>query len=301
MKSNSFQFLLPSKEDGRWPADKVVVVALIGKSTDLAGGGKGHAFRNLLSHSVFGPQPELDLGEEQTRVEGFFCAQENVVYLHLRSTLDTSVLCRICRDLKNKIDENGFLTCWSELRYSAARALLFLFSVSHLLVLYHPSHVFDLSYIQMFLAIDACRQKLLRHVTDTLRSVPGVPSGWVNQGRPCPPRVLFYFASCPPAVARQKARAGRPASEQLQHSLEDQIYRLLRKVRVITNASAQSLFALPGNQPFVHVESAAPAGDGDPLLAHVRLLQRLCHQSADRMPRSLRADIGGVPLSAVLC
>ena len=51
----------------------------------------------------------------------------------------------------------GLLTVWSELRYSAARALLFLFSVSHLVVLHHPNHVFDLSYIPLFLAIDACR------------------------------------------------------------------------------------------------------------------------------------------------
>ncbi|XP_043230940.1 protein SMG8-like isoform X2 [Amphibalanus amphitrite] len=178
--------------------------------------------------------------------------------------------------MRETIDESGLLTVWSELRYSAARALLLLFSVSHLVVLHHPNHVFDLSYIPLFLAIDACRQRLLRPVSDTLRSVAGLPSGWVNHGRPCPPRVLFHFGSVPPAVARHRPRSGRPATEQLQHSLEDQIYRLLRKVRLITNASVQSLFALPGNQPFVFVEGGRPPGDSDPLLAQVRLLHKLC-------------------------
>ena len=38
----------------------------------------------------------------------------------------------------------------------------------------------------------------------------------------------------------------------------------------------QSLFALPGNQPFVFVEGGRTPGDADPLLAQVRLLQKLC-------------------------
>lgn len=53
----------------RWPSEKVTVVSLIGKSTDINGGGKGGAFRNLLSTSVFGGQWDSD-GPEQQVTEG---------------------------------------------------------------------------------------------------------------------------------------------------------------------------------------------------------------------------------------
>jgi len=38
--------------------------------------------------------------------------------------------------------------------------------------------------------------------------------------------------------------------------LEDVIYRVLRKTRIITNNPKSALFALPANQQFVHIMSA---------------------------------------------
>lgn len=51
----------------------------------------------------------------------------------------------------------GFLTVWTDLKYKYARAVLFLFLVSHVLIVAHPVHVFDLSYIQLFKAVDSVR------------------------------------------------------------------------------------------------------------------------------------------------
>ena len=46
-----------------------------------------------------------------------------------------------------------------------------------------------------------------------------------------------------------------PPIKRLEYSLEDQIYRILRKARIITNVASNSLFAVPANQEFVYVET----------------------------------------------
>ena len=39
-------------------------------------------------------------------------------------------------------------------------------------------------------------------------------------------------------------------------ALEDQIYKIFRKTRIITNNPNSALFAIPTNQPFVHIMSS---------------------------------------------
>lgn len=64
----------------------------------------------------------------------------------------------------------------------------------------------------------------------------------------------------------------------MQHALEDQIYRIFRKSRVLTNQSSNCLFTVPANQAFVYV---IPAVDEDPvgaLLGQLRSNCILCEQ-----------------------
>lgn len=66
----------------------------------------------------------------------------------------------------------------------------------------------------------------------------------------------------------------------LQHALEDQIYRIFRKSRVLTNQSSNCLFTVPANQAFVYV---LPASDEDPvgaLLSQLRSNCILCEQDS---------------------
>lgn len=94
---------------------------------------------------------------------------------------------------------------------------------------------------------------------------------WLTLGRLCSPRVLFYFEQRPPDTEVGNLKS-------LQHLMEDQIYRLLRKCRIITNIryytcviisqfqsfksivlivpSTNSLFAIPSNQEFVFFPSS---------------------------------------------
>lgn len=87
--------------------------------------------------------------------------------------------------------------------------------------------------------------------------------------------MLFYFETCPIALQNPDSDAN---IKKLEHSLEDQIYHMLRKNRIVTNIryiiayqitlklnktlklfffafSSNSLFAIPANQEFVYVHT----------------------------------------------
>nr|CAD7392788.1 unnamed protein product [Timema cristinae] len=208
-------------------------------------------------------------------IEGYYDTKQKVIYLHLRGVFDVHTLVKTFDQVSKDLDEKGYLCVWAEIKHKYARALMFLFIVSHVLVLSHPTHSFDISYIYLFRALDATRQKVQNSVMDQLRSVVGIPKEWISAGRPCAPRVLFLFETCPApfrdvpvgekskvmdmlrnAGATNKSQAaGKPSIKKLEHSLEDQIYHILRKSRVVTNNSSNSLFAIPANQEFVFVNT----------------------------------------------
>jgi protein SMG8 len=51
----------------------------------------------------------------------------------------------------------GYLSVWADMRYRYARALMFLFNVSHILIISHPTHIFDINYVHLFRALDVMR------------------------------------------------------------------------------------------------------------------------------------------------
>lgn len=76
------------------------------------------------------------------------------------------------------------------------------------------------------------RQKTSTQLSDFLSAIPNLPKDWISNGRPCSPRVLFYFESCPPIFRDVESEAN---IKKLEHSLEDRIYQVLRKNRIVTN------------------------------------------------------------------
>ena len=137
-----------------------------------------------------------------------------------------------------------------------------------------PGHTFDLSYVQLFKSLDNLRNKLQPSVCALLRSLGvGVAREWVSQGRPASPRLLFLFLSAPLALRgdggrrdeRKDAKPNRhPPIKRLEHSLEDQIYRILRKAKIITNVASNSLFAVPSNEAYCYVETGGRGSAMDP-------------------------------------
>nr|CAD7262909.1 unnamed protein product [Timema shepardi] len=279
MKSNKFKFPdIPLENDIPLPQQKVMVVSFFGKSQYSAKSCKSAAVEAFPGRQIFQTSllddPTVD-PEMLCDIEGYYDTKQKVIYLHLRGVFDVHTLVKTFDQVSKDLDEKGYLCVWAEIKHKYARALMFLFIVSHVLVLSHPTHSFDISYIYLFRALDATRQKVQNSVMDQLRSVVGIPKEWISAGRPCAPRVLFLFETCPApfrdvpdgdkskvmdmlrnAGATNKSQAaGKPSIKKLEHSLEDQIYRILRKSRVVTNNSSNSLFAIPANQEFVFVNT----------------------------------------------
>lgn len=176
--------------------------------------------------------------------------------MHLRGLLDTHTLLTEYDKFVERQDCKDFLSVWAHMRDKYARALLVMFHISHVIILTHPTHTFDYSYVHLFRAMDivryilifsmnmlSCnlksqthvlisRQKVSPQLSDVLSCIYSLPKDWISNVRPCSPRVLFYFETCPTVF--QDATNGANIKK-LEHSLEDQIYQVLRKNRIVTN------------------------------------------------------------------
>lgn len=270
---NSFSFKYPSADDIRPPArdQQVVVVSFFGKSCYLSKGCKASVVDDALGRRVF-TSSLLESYQSNTNIyselKGYYDPKQRVLYLHLCGTFDVRGLADIYEKLKPELGNKGFLREWAQLRHDYARSLLFLFCVSHVLVCTHPSVVFDTSYIRLFRALDSVRQKVQGSIGDLISDIPGVPKDWIQYGRLCTPRVLFLFEKCPVSVKKRSALETSdsqgpsrkvPAIKKLEHAMEDQIYHVLRKNRIISKSSLNSLFAIPANQEFVFIPTTKDA------------------------------------------
>lgn len=78
----------------------------------------------------------------------------------MQSLLDTDVLMKYYQKLWDEAEDRDsiqFFNIYDEVKSNFARYLLFLFHISHIVVLSHPGSTFDTSYIQYFKAIDSLR------------------------------------------------------------------------------------------------------------------------------------------------
>ena len=338
---------------------RLCVVALIGQGRLSRSHSKGSLISGVIGREALRGIPSLHKnggggggGGGNINIQGHVDLEQRIVYLHLVSIRDAAVLSRVCSaflsrtgdgasgdgDASADRDSGGggggggganndatFHSFMAEAEFEAARALLFLFSVSHLIIVNNPGSRFDLSLVRLFRNLDAIRQKLQPSLTEVLRTVSGVSKEWMYAGRPCSPRMLFVFEKNPlaggggggsggggggsgegtpapltgnqssapsgdytnnsntnfnnnnnnrsggladsPTVTddhdnlHRRGGASTDSVKRLQHNMEDQIYRILRKARVITNISNNSLFAVPANEEFVYVMHKTDGGD----------------------------------------
>ncbi|KAG7212648.1 hypothetical protein KM043_012931 [Ampulex compressa] len=239
--------------DARWfthTDKKVVIVSVFGKSQYRSKGCKTEMLSSILQVGLL-DEPEVN-EDSMCEIEGYYDSKGRTLYLHLRGLLDTHTLLAEYDSFAEKQDCKDFLSVWAHMRDKYARALLVLFHISHVIVLNHPTHIFDYSYVHLFRAMDIVRQKVSPQLSDVLSCIPSLPKDWVSNVRPCSPRVLFYFETCPMVFQDPDSGAN---IKKLEHSLEDQIYHVLRKNRIVTNISSNSLFAIPANQEFVYVHT----------------------------------------------
>ncbi|KAK3104605.1 hypothetical protein FSP39_006005, partial [Pinctada imbricata] len=215
----------------------------------------------------------------QGGVECFYDKDNAVIYLHLQSLYDVQRTASACQRLVKETKQEDFLSIWQREEYRHAKTLLWMFSVSHIVLLSHPGCSFDLSYVRLFRTLDTIRVKLQQCLLDQLQTIPGVTKNWMYSGRPCAPRVLFVFESALVSTEAEEEDRGAISKvkktspiKKLQHSIEDQIYRILRKSRIITNISNNSLFAVPANQEFVYIHTSVPMAT-DPVSFYLKLMR----------------------------
>ncbi|CAG2218840.1 SMG8 [Mytilus edulis] len=277
---------LPNKDN------KVCVVSVIGKGRHNPFASKASVFNPVLDKDVF--KGLLNVPEEliqQDAVECFYDAESQVVYLHHTCMYDTHRLAVQCQRLINQDVDQDFFNMWQKEEYRHAKTLLWLFSISHIIILSHPGASFDVSYVRLFRTIDTIRLKLLHSITEQLHGFH-ISKDWYHSGRPCSPRVLFMFESTTltkktepvetGAISKNKTATKFSVEKKLVHAIEDQIYRILRKSRIITNISNNSLFAVPANQEFVYIHTKKEE-ISDPVSFY---LQQLRMNNSIESPRS---------------
>ncbi|XP_019642846.1 PREDICTED: protein SMG8-like [Branchiostoma belcheri] len=245
--------------------DKVCVVGMFGKS-QVGYGTKSTTINTVLDREVFPlhwPDGAGLQSQEDTYIEAFYDKSKNVIYLHLVSVFDTSMLVSLCGKLDRDLPYADVHKFWRDQELRHARGLLFLFHVCHILVALHPTCTFDMTYGQILRTVDSVRLKMLPVLQEVLRDAP-VGAEWKSAGRSCTPRLLFVFQkSCLPTGSDAHAETGKSKGtkhspkKRLQHRIEDQIYRIFRKSRLLTNQSKDCLFTVPPNQTFVYIQSRA--------------------------------------------
>uniref|UniRef100_A0A3Q1EN71 Nonsense-mediated mRNA decay factor SMG8 n=1 Tax=Acanthochromis polyacanthus TaxID=80966 RepID=A0A3Q1EN71_9TELE len=271
-------------EDPAYRDDGLCVVGIFGKSNMQPGPLKDSLVNTLADKNIFsllgGPE---DGGSADSNIQAFYNQENRVLYLLLSSVCDSRQLLRACQSLSAATTHSDAHDFWKGLDRQHCLHLLYMFSVCHVLLLVHPNHTFDVTYDRLFRALDALRQKVLPLIRAAIKDCP-VSKEWKLNCRPCPPRLLFVFQMngtlkvwlesniCPSGGNPDKPKKHSPR-RRLQHALEDQIYRIFRKSRVLTNQSSNCLFTVPANQAFVYV---IPSTDEDPVGALLGQLRSNC-------------------------
>ncbi|RUS78116.1 hypothetical protein EGW08_014124 [Elysia chlorotica] len=245
------------------PDEGICIVSIYGKSRFNPFISKATILNPIIDKEIFqGPEGLFQNQIKNGNLECYFDASSRVMYLHLTSHYDVNVLSKKCQDLRKLEQSNDFYSLCQEEDVKHAKTLLLLFTLSHIMILFHPGGTFDLSYLRLFHSLDAVRGKLQTSMCEMLTSVPGVSSKWSSFGRVCTPRVLFVFEA--PSIETQpedadsisaKSSKKYPPLKKLQMGIEDMIYRILRKTRAVTNISNNSLFSIAVNQQFVYLHS----------------------------------------------
>ncbi|KAL2087773.1 hypothetical protein ACEWY4_016601 [Coilia grayii] len=276
-------------EDPLQKDEGVCVLGIFGKSAMQPGSAKESLINTLADKHIFSL---FGLGDEDDQENGaviqvYYNQDSRVLYLVLTSVFDNRQLLKACESLSAGVGHAEAHEFWKGAEKQHCMQLLYLFSLCHVLLLVHPTCSFDVTYDRLFRALDALRQKVLPLLRATLKDTP-VSKEWKMNCRPCPPRLLFVFQmNCTLRVGGSGSggngadgsggNSDKPKKHsprrRLQHALEDQIYRIFRKSRVLTNQSSNCLFTVPANQAFVYV---VPGPEEDPIGAILAQLRSNC-------------------------
>ncbi|XP_062309836.1 nonsense-mediated mRNA decay factor SMG8 [Osmerus eperlanus] len=274
-------------EDALYKDEGLCVLGVFGKSAMQPGSPKESLINTLADKHIFplfGGIDETEIQSGGSLIQAYYSQENRVLYLIMTSVCDNQQLLRACESLSAGIGHSEAHEFWKGADKQHCLHLLYLFSLCHVLLLVHPTCSFDVSYDRLFRALDAFRQKALPLLRAAIKDSP-ISKEWKLNCRPCPPRLLFVFQMNGAMRVSGSGGNGMDAGgnpdkpkkhsprRRLQHALEDQIYRIFRKSRVLTNQSSNCLFTVPANQAFVYV---IPGAEEDPVGALLSQLRSNC-------------------------
>eukprot|EP00111_Clytia_hemisphaerica_P005431 TCONS_00015699-protein len=236
---------------------KVCIVGVVGRFHLFDG---ASSLNQLLNTDVFKADKsnlkEVPLsnasGAKQVEIRLLYDEEQKTVFLQLNSVYDYSHLVKACRSLHQNLSMAGRHHYWQGQLLKHSSALLFMFSVSHIVVVTFPTPRFDLTYLRLFKVLASARYNMLHSLSQSLASVDSIPEIWRTTGRPCIPRIIFSFQI--PWSSAKHMNEG--SIRKLQQSLQDQVHLILKKNRLLGSLSSSSLFTVSSpNQLFVHVQS----------------------------------------------
>lgn len=242
--------------------ERIVVVGIIGKSSSR--------YANKAAPMISDPNCD------QNGIECFWDEKNSILYLHATTNFDTSSLINFVSQLGEAPSEDDeanaahWLVASGQLAVESCRIISLLFNLCHIIILSSPNSVFDLGYLQVFKAVDCYRKVLQTEIMEALIAA-GLEGAWEMHGRLCCPRLLFHFRSAPRQLRKSPA-----ALKRLEHAVEDQLYSILRKSRIIMNVCAKSLFAIPKNEEFVYISSEEVVGNARDVSSLLKGLVRVC-------------------------
>ena len=253
--------------------ENVCIVSVIGKSGHDGQKTKASRLNSYIGAEVFlGEHGRTNPSLQHCQIMGHYSKNLQVIFLELQSSFDASNI------ITNHNRESAEVT-------EHIRALVFLFSVSHLVLLVTPVPVFDTSWLRLFEVINTSRLKLQPAVRDILLNDQSASEAWANAGRLCRPRVLFVFDGC-----HARNSKSPHTTRKLSHALENQVYCLLRNLRIIGNINDNSLFAAPANGEFVHVTEWVTSQPHDNIALCLSLLKQHCDKAKQSDPTVSKND-----------
>uniref|UniRef100_A0A2P2HYJ9 Nonsense-mediated mRNA decay factor SMG8 n=1 Tax=Hirondellea gigas TaxID=1518452 RepID=A0A2P2HYJ9_9CRUS len=284
--------------------EKVAVVAIIGQSDVEENCDKTHMISSMLGCNIsacssFEP---LQIDESLVHLEGWYDSSRHIIFLHLIGALDVAFLGSGITTVDQLFEEKGSLLAHSKLDQQYTRALLFVFSLSHLVLWCHTSHRFDTAAITTLRTLNNIRLEVLEHASAALQEC-GVSKGWLNTARLCCPRLLFLFSSRLVDLEQLAQELplhsdGLPQTDEsilrkIEQGIEEQIYRLFRRTWIITNNCNNSIASLPSKQHYVYLSFPHQTQHSPQHLASSRLSSDCSGHTTqgDAMMRSL-ASVG---------
>lgn len=268
----------------------VVVVSIIGRTTLDHITSKSVKIPNFIDNieTLLENIGGKDASSDVCQFEGYYDKDESVVYLALVGPMNVDHLISTLKTLKEELEQTGFLNSWSKVKNSYARALLLMFSFSHLILLSSPGFSVNINIIQLLKVLSYVRPKYQAGVIKALGKCRGLSEDWIFHGRLCSPRLIFLFKGCPYEISVEKDKEEQISRiKKLEHSLEDQIYMALRKSRLVKNVCSRAFFSIAPNDEFVFVNVDDKRDLSKDVMLQESLEKHLKIKQASKMASSL--------------